>query len=516
MLSFKWLSKSQKEEERKVLHMAQIEYIKYLYENEGLSLREIARRTNKDFRTVQKYAYRNDWNPPAVLKMDPGDYPVLGEFIPKIDKWLEQDEREPRKQRHTISRIFNRLQKEHGYSGCYASVKRYANRKKDMMKKAREGFLPLEHPAGHAETDFGKFKYYDPAEMAKEGYALILSFPHSNAGFMQVFPSENQECLLTGLQRIFHHIGGVPLRLRCDNMTTAVAQILKNKERVITDGFHRFMLHYRFGVDFCNPAKGNEKGNAENKVGYTRRNMLVPIPVIDDFDAYNEMLLKMCDEDHNRKHYKHDAFISGLWGEDKQSLLELPEYGYSIFRYEGFNVNKYGFVSIDKVKYGLSPELCGKTIQAKIYFDKIEAYFDHNLLKTFKRCYEKNTEVYDWREYISVLAKKPGAIPHTRFFNQMPKLWQRYLESAGSKERKTALAVLTEIVSDGNGALCDEALELALENGRTDADSVRQCYYMIARPVNDPEPLNLASNPPILNYCPDLSSYDLLTGGAAK
>lgn len=55
---------------------------------------------------------------------------------------------------------------------------------------------------------------------------------------MQVYPSENQECLLTGLKRVFYHIGGVPARLRCDNMTTAVAQVPEGAERAIMELLH--------------------------------------------------------------------------------------------------------------------------------------------------------------------------------------------------------------------------------------------------------------------------------------
>ncbi|GHV49580.1 hypothetical protein FACS189499_10630 [Clostridia bacterium] len=71
------------------------------------------------------------------------------------------------------------------------------------------------------------FKFLNP----KKGHALILSFPNSNEGWIQVFKSENQECLLTGLKRIFEHIGGVPIRIKCGNMTTAVAQILDGSEQ---------------------------------------------------------------------------------------------------------------------------------------------------------------------------------------------------------------------------------------------------------------------------------------------
>ena len=150
-------------------------------------------------------------------------------------------------------------------------------------------------------------------------YALTISFPGSNNGVTQAFPSQNQECLLEGMKRIFEHIGGVPPRLRFDNMTTAVAQVLKDGERVLTDGFTRFMLHYRFQADFCNPASGNEKGNVENKVGYSRRNAFVPVPVITSFEEFNEQLLEWCEKDADRLHYKHKVPIRELFRREKTS-----------------------------------------------------------------------------------------------------------------------------------------------------------------------------------------------------
>ena len=113
------------------------------------------------------------------------------------------------------------------------------------------------------------------------------------------------------------------------------------------------------------------------------------------------------------------------------------------------------------------------------------------------------------------LVKKPGATEHTRFFNQMPKLWQSYIRSTAGQERKTAIMLLSEIVSDGNERLCDEVIELAREYGRMDADSIRQCYLFISKPENHPEPLKLTLEPPTLNYRPDLTMYDALTNRPA-
>jgi len=491
--------------------MPQVEYIKDLYENEDKSLRAIARQTGHHFNTVRKYAHKADFNEATQPQAGSRKFSVIADYIPTIDKWLEQDEKEPRKQRHTITQVFRRLQQECKYKGSYNSVKRYYNHKKAQMRKYRESYLPLAKPAGYAQVDFGKFKYYDAFEESHDAYALVVSFPFSNAGWMQVFQSENQECLLTGLKRIFYHIGGVPIRIKCDNMTTAVAQILKGAERIISDGFYRFMLHHRFSADFCNPGKGNEKGNVENKVGYTRRNMLVPVPTITDFDAFNEELLQRCDTDHERMHYEHGVLIKELWDEEKSQLLTLPEYEYEVFSYESLTVSKSGFINVEPSRYGLSPELYGKVVQAKIYFDKIEVYDDHIWLKTFDRSYEKNSEVFDWKDYLPSLIKKPGATEHTRFFNQMPKLWQEHLKSVVGRERKSALMLLSEIVQDGNETICDDALELAYETGRPDIDNIRQCYLFISRPEKYPQPLTLAVEPPLLNYHPDLSIYDGLT-----
>lgn len=126
-----------------MLKMAQVQYIKHLYEVEEKSLLEIANTTGLNYRTVRKYAYKENWSADHLPDIEPKSYPVLGDFIPTIDTWLEDDRRVPRKQRHTAWRIYTRLRDEHGFTGGYSSVKRYVRRKKFVMKQASEGYLPL-------------------------------------------------------------------------------------------------------------------------------------------------------------------------------------------------------------------------------------------------------------------------------------------------------------------------------------------------------------------------------------
>ena len=498
-----------------MIRMAQQQYIKEVYENEDLSLSEIARRTKLNFRTVQKYAYKDDWNMEKLPNLQAESYPSLKEYIPYIDEWMETDRKLPRKQRHTAMRMYTRLAEEHGYTGCYSSVKRYVGKRKRVQRLAEEGYLPLAQPAGAGQVDFGESIYYDASGSTCKGYALTVSFPYSNKGYTQFFPAQNQECLLTGLRRVFEHIGGVPARLKLDNLSAAVAQVLEDGERVLTDGFRRFMLHYQFKAEFCNRAAGNEKGHVENKVGYSQRNAFVPVPTITDFEEFNSWLWEWCEKDAERLHYKYKIPICELWETDRSKLPALPEHPYEVFRYEALTVNKYGFATVDTNSYGLPPELAGEIVQAKIYFDRIEFFYDHQKLTEYKRSYGRNEEHYDWTLYIGTLLRKPGAAEHTRFFKQMPEHWQGLLRDTKGTERRNALQLLGEIVAEGNRGLCEDVLELAKDCGRTDADSLRRCYYMLSKREFRPAPVELKTPLPLIRYEPDLSGYNKLTGGAS-
>lgn len=78
-------------------------------------------------------------------------------------------------------------------------------------------------------------------------------------------------------------------------------------------------------------------------------------------------------------------------------------------------MNKYGFATLDTNKYGLAPALSGRIVQAKLFFDHVEFYYDHKPVGRYKRSYEREQELYDWTQYVGTFLKKPGAVEHTRF-----------------------------------------------------------------------------------------------------
>ena len=160
-----------------------------------------------------------------------------------------------------------------------------------------------------------------------------MTLPYSNAGFIQIFRGETQECLLEGMKKIFQHMGRVPSEIWFDNLSAAVkiTNRKNRKERKINKFFQAFAAHYSFKPIFCNPASGNEKGMVENKVGYTRRNLLVPIPSFDSLEDFNKQLLKKCEEDAYRQHYKKEKTIIELFEYDKQEMIPINSHDYEVF-----------------------------------------------------------------------------------------------------------------------------------------------------------------------------------------
>jgi transposase len=496
-----------------MLAMNEIHVIKHKYENEGKSAHEIAGDLGFSPTTVRKYLSRDDWNEAERPRRE-RKQPVLGAHKTTIDEWLSEDMKSPRKQRHTARRVYDRLCKEKGYQGKYGTVQKYVAQKKDeLYKSRREGCLPLTHIAGNAQIDFGKVTYILGGK-EHQGSELVVSFPHSNAGWSQLLPGENMECLFTGLQSIFKHIGGTPVGCRFDNMSTAVVAIGKGSERTLTDGFTRFMLHFRFQSSFCNPSKGNEKGSVENKVGYLRRNMCVPLPEFGNLEEFNRELLLRCDEDMEREHYLLGKTIRELWDEDKAALLNLPETRYDTSSFEpSLRVSPTGMVTVDTRQYGLSPEYAGRLASARVRYDKVALYIDDALIVTYDRLYGSDSDTGNWKQYLETWRKKPGGLEYTRYFNTMPQYWQDYLLATRGSARKSALALLTEIVNDGNDGIADDVIELAREQGRTDLDSIRQCYRFITEQEFRPHELTLSDTVPRLEFEPILTAYDALTGG---
>src|SRR4051812_7990396 len=135
---------------------------------EGLSERAAARRFGIDPRTVNKMMKFSV--PPGYVRKKPPAKPKLDPFISVIDRILEDDKSRPKKQQHTAKRIFERLRDEHGFTGGITIVKDYVA---GWRQRAQEMFVPLVHPPGHAQADFGDRSASSVARSARSTSSLL-------------------------------------------------------------------------------------------------------------------------------------------------------------------------------------------------------------------------------------------------------------------------------------------------------------------------------------------------------
>src|SRR6202043_3262396 len=255
---------------------------------EGLSKRAVARRFGVDPRTVDKMLEFSV--PPGYRRSKPLVKPKLGPFIAIIDAILAEDKGRPKKQQHTSKRIFERLRDEHGFTGGITIVKDYVAL---CRHRSQEMFVPLAHPPGHGQVDFGEAIGIIGGGERKIHF-LAFDLPHSDACFVVAYPAETTEAFCDGHVRAFAFFGGVPKSILYDNTKIAVARILGDGKRQRTRVFTELQSHYLFKDRFGRPGKGNDKGKVEGLVGYARRNYLVPIPMFESFEALNAHLLECC------------------------------------------------------------------------------------------------------------------------------------------------------------------------------------------------------------------------------
>lgn len=489
--------------------MAQVNYIKDLRENQGKSINAIAKAVACSWETAKKYADGDvDLRVRGRRKRDK---PVIGPFEDIINAWLEEDQRRPRKQRRTAAKIYRDLC-EIGFSGASKTVREYVGKRKQQMKDAaREQYVRLEHAPGTAQVDFGEFQaVYNGQEVT--AHALTLSFPYSNAYVTWVLPSQNTACFLYGLSSLFELVGGVPPVIWFDNLKPAVKKVLQGEDRELTEMFQAFKWYYRFEAVFCNPGRGNEKGNIENKVGYERRNFLTPVPVIDEWDGFSLGLNERQIADWQRPHYAKKVAIAKLWEDDQSRLLMLPRTPFEVAQFQRVTVNNYGEVKVDKQVYHVPTMGPGRKVLVKAYWDHLEILDEHGETQLFScpRHYMMNPKEIDWPAELELFTRRPRAIEHASYLKALPPVIREYLLPSDLSERRERVRAMIDVLTEHRLEVAVQAVDAAQKAGRTDYASL-MAFASYAADTGTPAPFDEPWTPAeVAQWEADLDAYNRL------
>jgi len=459
---------------------------------EGRSQRAVAREFGLSRETVRKmlqYAV-----PPGYQRQQPIKRPKLGPWLGVIDAILNDDKQRPPKQRHTSKRIFERLKEEHGFTGGYTIVKDYV---RTATLRGQEMFVPLMHPAGEAQVDFGEALVVI-AGVEQKAHYLVRDLPQSDDCFVAAFPAETTEAFLEGHVHAFAHFGGVPTRILYDNTRIAVAKILGGEERQRTRAFSELQSYYLFADKFGRPAKGNDKGKVEGLVGYARRNFMVPIPRVSSWQELNAHLEQQCQKRRERRLRGHSETIGERFERDRAALLPLPAAPYEACEKISTRVSSLSLVRYRSNDYSVPTQYGHRQVWVKGYVHEVVIASGSEVIARHERNYEREVVVFDPLHYLALLEQKTRALDQAaplagwrlpESFVQLRRLLEARLRKHGSREYVQVLRLLETF----NIVEVTLAIEDALQLGTISFDAVR--HLLLCRIERRPPRLDMENYP---------------------
>ena len=412
---------------------------------EGLSEREAAREFGIARETVRKMLRYSI--PPGYRRQQPVRRPKLEAWIGIIDQILKEDQVRPVKQRHSAQRIWQRLRDEYGFGGCYTIVKDYVRQQK---RSQREMFVPLAHPPGHAQVDFGEALVVIAGQQQKAHY-FCLDLPQSDDCFVMAFPAETTEAFLEGHVQAFAYLGGVPQTILYDNTKLAVAQILGDGRRRRTQAFSELQSHYLFAERFGRPGKGNDKGKVEGLVGYARRNFLVPVPRCASWQELNAQLIEQCQKRRERRLRGHEQTIGERLQKDAETLLPLPPAPYEPCEKRTTRVSSLSLVRYRSNDYSVPTAYGYRDVLIKGYVHEVVICSGSEVIARHQRSYEREDMIFDPLHYLALLERKSNALDQAaplvgwqlpEEFMQLRRLLEARLDKRGKREFVQVLRLL--------------------------------------------------------------------------
>lgn len=459
---------------------------------EGHSRREAARVFGLSRDTVLKMCRFS--LPPGYTRSKPVARPKLDAMVSVIDAILEEDRAGPVKQRHTAKRIFERLRDEHGFSGGYTIVKDYVRL---AQSRSRETFVPLSHPAGHAQVDFGEAIGIIGGVRQKIHF-FCMDLPQSDAPFIKAYPAETTEAFLDGHVSAFAFFGGVPLSILYDNLKIAVARICGDGRRERTRAFTELVSHYLFQDRFGRPGKGNDKGKVEGLVKYARSNFMTPIPVAPSFDALNAMLADRCRTRQADRAGRHSATIGERLAADLAALRAPPVTALEPCEKRAARASSTALVRYRGNDYSVPTSHGFQEVLVKGFVDHVVIVCAGQQIARHQRAYGTGTFVFDPLHYLALIETKPNALDQAAPLQgwDLPEVFQhmRHLLEArmGNRGKREFIQIL-RLLETMPQAVVTAAVTQAIQLGAIGFDAVKQ--IALARIERRPPRLDLSAYP---------------------
>jgi transposase len=506
----------------------QFETIRRQHRDEGVSIRELARRHGVHRRTVRQAL--SSAVPPA-RRTPERQAPALGAHEATIREWLAADQQAPPKQRHTARRVWQRLRQEHGAQVAESTVRAFvAKVKAELARDAGKVTIVQEHaPGEEAEVDFGEFQAWLDGALLRL-WLFVMRLSHSGRGFALAFAHQAQEAFFEGHVRAFAHFGGVPAgRIRYDNLKPAVSRILLGRDRVENERFVALRSHYGFDSFFCQPGEegAHEKGGVEGEVGRFRRAHLVPVPRAGSLAGLNVMIAERMASDDGRRIARRAATVGEAFAAERAWLHPLPAEPFDPTRLLSAKVDAKARICVLQSWYSVPVRLAGRRVTVRLGAHQLEVLDPGSgrVVAVHLRSLHKHTQDLVLDHYLEVLARKPGALVGSAalaqaraqgaFTGQHEAFWAQarrvHGDGAGTRALVEVLLLHRSLPAEAVTAGIDAALKVGSTNPELVAiEARRQAEAPLAPVIPISKALARYERP-----TPGLDGYDSLLGQPA-
>ena len=473
----------------------------------GISQREINRKTGIDRKTIRKYAEQNNIPPqpgdeesksPTLAtgtaghgSQDPPPRPPEepaqasgckgGSYARSAcephREWIEE---QVRLGRNAIS-IFQDLVELHGFEHRYNSVKRFVRRlrKKDPKQFDRLEFLPGEE----AQVDYGTgAKTLHACGKKRKPRLFVMTLKYSRRSFRKVVWKSSKETWARLHEEAFRYFGGCPQYIVLDNL----------KEGVLTPDIYEpglnplyeaVLTHYDVVADPARVQDPDRKGTVENAIQHTQDTALKG-RVFETIEAQNQWLLHWEERwAAPRIHGRAKRQVEEMFQEEKPYLKALPLEGFRYFQQETRTVWDDGTIQVGRAYYSALPAPLHCEVIVRIYAAEIEIINPQTLevLRRHKKSpvpgavrMEESDRIFNPSRQTHYLLDKAGRIgPETR------KLCERWFETEGRTGQRRMQGVVNLTRKHKRGHI-EEACRQAAAAGLSTARAVRRLVEQMA------------------------------------
>ena len=378
----------------------------------GHSLRQIARETGMDRKTVRRYVLAAGPQEPDDGVLQRVVQEVQGRPLPppseprkalvahreQIVSWLFPKDRSVRPLR--LTKVHTLLQRK-GLEVTYATLCRWAH--DELHWREREPTVRVDDPkpGQEAQVDFGKM---GPIPDPKTGgprqlWCLVVTLTFSRMQFAWPTFEQTTETVCEGLDAAWAFFGGMPASVLIDNAKAMIIKANATAPRV-NDAFNDYAQHRGIFIDTARVRHPKDKPRVENQVPYVRESWFDGESFSDIEDA-RRRAEEWCRIATSRVHGTTRQVVNEHYTRDeKPVMLSAPTERFDVPLWTHAKVHPDHHLQVQHALYSVPTRYIGRTVRVRSDRLTVRVYLGGELIKMHPRVGpgQRSTDTNDYPE----------------------------------------------------------------------------------------------------------------------